>query len=508
MARRRLSKILDLERAWRRVKKDQYNDIIPDILRLRDIDHDRRTTIHNLKKKLDKGYEPSNLLEIDVPKKGYTLRPGSNMNPEDRIVYQAVVDFISSKVEEPPVECVFSYRLNRNPRSNNMFQFWRPWWLRMKKNMREVYHNGYHCLLRTDIASYFEHIDHSILRNTILDRQIKDKHVLDLLDKLLKRWAISDVKHISIPQGFDASSFIGNLYLINLDKIMIREGFKYFRYSDEIYVLTKDEREARTAIKMITNELRKLHLNLQEAKTEIITDPRRVAEEIGSEEEDRTKDFDYEFQRKLRANDVEESEEEIVRKYKEITRNGRAKKVDVSKLKWCIHRLSKLKCDKAVNFILRKLVDMPFLADWFFEYLQIFVNRKRVKERILDFLTSQNNIYEWQEMWLLFTLSKSKKLDNDQLNVIRGIIKENAKHYASRVAAILVLGKLGDDTDRNWLRGLYQKEHNNSIKRAIAVSVHTLSEPIRNKFYADIENDSYDMKRLVKYLRQKQIETI
>jgi len=102
--------------------------------------------------------------------------------------------------------------------------------------MRKVYANGYRCLLRTDIAAYFEHIDHRILRTNILNGQVKEKQILDLLSKLLKRWAVSDVRHIGIPQGCDASSFIGNLYLINLDKIMKREGFKYFRYSDQIYI--------------------------------------------------------------------------------------------------------------------------------------------------------------------------------------------------------------------------------------------------------------------------------
>lgn len=114
MPRKKLSNILDLELAWRQIKKDQYNDIIPDILEYKDVDRDRNTTITKIKEKLDRGYEPSELLNIDMPKKGYTLRPGSNMIPEDRIVYQAVVDFISSKVEEPPADCVFGYRLDKN----------------------------------------------------------------------------------------------------------------------------------------------------------------------------------------------------------------------------------------------------------------------------------------------------------------------------------------------------------------------------------------------------------
>jgi hypothetical protein len=509
MAHRKLSGILDLELAWKRVKRDQYNDFIPDILGLRDLDSDKTATIKKIKQRLDEGYEPSALLTIDVPKKGYTLRPGSNLAPEDRIVYQAVVDFVSSRIEEPPADCVFSYRLDKRPGSNNMFQFWRPWWLKMRKKMRKIYADGYCCLLRTDIAAYFEHIDYSILRTNILDGQVKDSQILDLLKNLLRKWAISEVKHIGIPQGYDASSFVGNLYLINLDKIMKREGFKYFRYSDEVYVLTGDKREARKAIQLVTHELRKLHLNLQDAKTDILTDPRKIEREIGTEEEDEIKDLDYEFQRKRKKGaNTEESEEEIVKRYNEVTKKGRAKEVNVSKLRWCIHRLRDIKSARAVNFVLTRLTELPFLADLFFDYLELFADKKSVKVKIVRFLTSPDNIYEWQEMWLLFILSKAEKLDINQLDVLREIIRNKGKHWAPRGAAVLALGKLGDDADKTWLRGLYSDEVSDYIKRAIAISAHNFPPSARNKFYNEIRNDSPGMERLVNYLKQDKIETI
>ena len=508
MKTKKLSKILNLELAWRRIKRDQYNDFIPDVLELKDVEHDRKTTLDQIRNKIDTSYEPSKLLEIDVPKKSYTLRPGSNMIPEDRIVYQAVMDFISRKVEDPPADVCFSYRLNKDPDSNEMFQFWRPLWLGWRKKMREVHAQGYHCLLRTDIAAYFEHIDHDIFEKRILGGKVKERQVIYLLRKLLRRWAVSEARHIGVPEGCDASSYIANLYLRDVDKIMVGEGFKYFRYSDEIYVLTKNKQEARYTIKLITHQLRALHLNLQDAKTDIITDPKKIAGEIGTEEEDRTRDFDYEFQRKRRAKGTEESEEKIIQKYKEVTKNGRAKEVDISKFTWCINRLAEIRSDKAVNFILRRFADLPFLANLFFKYLTLFGDRKVVKEKIIDFLSSEDNIYDWQEMWLLFILSKVKKPDDKHLHVVRRIISNKNKYWASRAAAIFVLGKLGDDTYRRWLRDLYQNEDNEYVKRVIAVSLHKLPKSTRNQFYDEIEKDSYEMERLVKYLRQKRIETI
>jgi len=631
---RKLSQLLDLELAWKRINSDKYNDLLPDILDYRDVDYDRIATLDNIKHKLDGGYEPSELLKIDVPKKeGYPPRLGANMVPEDRIVYQAIIDYISKKVEEPPADGVFSYRLNKDTRSDSMFQPWKPQWLEMRRKMRKVYAEGYHCLLRTDIAAYFEHIDHNILRTNILNQQVseeryttpiyrsgtaiaiveedgtislfnkvaeeltgytkeevegkmtltallpeeerqwlmgyhqarrrdegapityevkmrrkdgevrtiltsvglipgtrrsitsiiditemkrmvqkleifEDKQVLDLLDRLLRKWAISDVKNTGIPQGCDASSFLGTIYLISLDKRMKREGFKYFRYSDEIYVLTKDEIAARKVIKVIAHELRKLQLSFQESKTEIIKDPRRVAEKLGSEEEDAIIDFDYDFQRRLPTKDVREPERKIVKRYKETTKIIRAGKIDISKLIWCINRLRMLKSDRAVNFVLKRLAEIPFLADCFFEYLKTFADRENVKEGIVQFLTSPNNIHEWQEMWLLFTLSKADRLDESQLKVVREIIGNDSKHWASRAAAIIVLGKLGNNKDRKWLRYLYPNGNNYYIKRAIAVSMRGLPKLARNRFYTEIEKESYHTRRLVKYLRQRRIQTI
>ena len=509
MAHSKLSRILDLELAWKRVKKDQYDDIIPDILYLRDVDSDKNTTIRKLKQRLDTGYRPSQPLEIiDIPKKGYTLRPGSYLIPEDRIIYQAVVDYISLQVEEPPEDCVFSYRLNKEKQKSDMFQFWRDWWLRWRKEMRKVYADGYCSILRTDIAAYFEHIDHRILRERILNGQVGEKEVLDLLDKLLKKWALSDNKHIGIPQGFNASSFIGNLYLIDLDKKMRRNDFKYFRYSDEIYVLTKSEHKARKAIQFMTHELRNLHLNLQDAKTDILEDSGKIEKEIGTDEEDKIKVFDYEFIIKQKKGTIKESEEEIIQ-YWETMKKVRAKEIDVHKFKWCIHRLSSIKNRKAVNFILKNLSSLPFLSDEFSRYLQLFINKESVKSKIIEFLNSRHNIYEWQEMWLLLAITKAKKLDSTQLDVLRKIVKDMQKNWAPRCAAIFALGKLGDRTDRNSLIDLYDKEGNNCVQRAIAVSVHDLPKSKRNIFYNRIKGASYNMERLVNYLKQQnEIKTI
>jgi len=70
-----------------------------------------------------------------------------------------------------------------------------------------------------------------------------------------------------IPQGNNVSSFLGNVYLAPLDKILVafarKTGAVWFRYVDDIKVFTKRFNDARDAVFLINGGLRNLHLNLQ-----------------------------------------------------------------------------------------------------------------------------------------------------------------------------------------------------------------------------------------------------
>jgi hypothetical protein len=68
---KKLSKFLNLELAWRRIQRDQYNNFIPDILDLRDMDHDGTATLKNLRDKLEGGYE-ANFTFLLVPSTAYS----------------------------------------------------------------------------------------------------------------------------------------------------------------------------------------------------------------------------------------------------------------------------------------------------------------------------------------------------------------------------------------------------------------------------------------------------
>jgi hypothetical protein len=85
-----------------------------------------------------------------------------------------------------------------------------------------------------------------------------------------------------IPQGNEVSSFMGNIYLIPLDRKLNdfkkKHDAKWFRYVDDVMVFTRNEADARRVVFVINDALRALHLNLQGSKTEIISGDDLAAE--------------------------------------------------------------------------------------------------------------------------------------------------------------------------------------------------------------------------------------
>ena len=83
-----LSKGLDLNLAWRRVKRDSHSDFILSPFEFDVYDARAAKGLAVLEKKIDSQYHFNDAVSIEVPKPGFTLRPGAILTLEDRIVYR------------------------------------------------------------------------------------------------------------------------------------------------------------------------------------------------------------------------------------------------------------------------------------------------------------------------------------------------------------------------------------------------------------------------------------
>ena len=108
----------------------------------------------------------------------------------------------------------------------------------LKKYLNSVYGEVY--CLKIDIKKFYENVDHKILKQ-MLRRKIKDRDVLDLLDKIID--SLPGEK--GIPIGNYTSQYFANFYLTYFDHF-IKEALKikkFYRYMDDM-ILLSDNKES------------------------------------------------------------------------------------------------------------------------------------------------------------------------------------------------------------------------------------------------------------------------
>lgn len=112
--------------------------------------------------------------------------------------------------------------------------------------------------LKLDIYKFYPSINHDILK-TIIRKKIKDYRLLQLLDQIIDS---AD----GVPIGNYLSQFFANLYLAYFDHY-VKEVLKvkfYYRYSDDIVLLSNDKYKLKYYLKQIQGYLStKLKLNIK-----------------------------------------------------------------------------------------------------------------------------------------------------------------------------------------------------------------------------------------------------
>ena len=250
-------------------------------------------------------YRPRDVINVDVPKSGLSVRPGNVLPIEESVVLHSIVFLLAPKLDPKLDSSVYSYRLHKDwkaraKRGRSLFHedekelpFLRrqtirkfdpiePWyaaWPEFDRARRAaVKTQGYTHLTKTDITSYFENIDLRLLETQIRSFLSREPLLIQILMRILESWTRVTSAGIpigrGIPQGNDVSSFLGNLYLIPLDHALRsfcrKRNAVWFRYVDDVDVYSQSYDDARDAVFAINQALRGLHLNLQGSKTVIL----------------------------------------------------------------------------------------------------------------------------------------------------------------------------------------------------------------------------------------------
>jgi hypothetical protein len=293
----------NLQKAFRYAMLDTKDDFVFDVLNHWDVRVHRDYLLKTLSSQLKYSqYQPSRLVEIEVPKNNYSVRPGSTVGVPDLVVLFAIVQVLAPHLDAKLLPCVYSYRLNpkRGKKDEPLFvsdkakpeqkadtqleaddefpSSWFPLWKSFHKDSVASAKSASFCAV-TDITAYFENIQLDRLRDRLRSLVLPEHYALvDILFSIIKSWNLKLDDHFAgnrgLPQGNDVSSFLSNIYLSTVDEVLFGmvngNEAAYLRYVDDIKLYTDDKELACRALVNTAREMRRIGLNLQSAKTKPI----------------------------------------------------------------------------------------------------------------------------------------------------------------------------------------------------------------------------------------------
>lgn len=214
----------------------------------------------------------------NIPKMGYGERYGLETDFFDRFVYQAICSFLIPFYDPLLGERVLSYRYEPAPLNpkylfKNKIDRWFTFegvTLTFRKSQRH--------LLVTDLSNFFENVSRVQIIGALEravpkivatgPQMLQVRNAIATLDRLLAQWTFS--RDHGLPQNRDASAFLSNILLSFVDWEMTKKGYDYYRYVDDIRIIADTELAARRALQDLIRELRKVGLNINAKKTEIL----------------------------------------------------------------------------------------------------------------------------------------------------------------------------------------------------------------------------------------------
>lgn len=137
------------------------------------------------------------------------------------------------------------------------------------------YHKtGLYWVVKEDISSYFDNLDHGLLLTHLKQLLSADPLLTSVYASYLKapRLVSGQVlpRERGVPVGSILANSLSNLYLTPLDSTMEERGHRYLRYCDDIIVFCDDEEEACEVRETIGRVIKSLGLTLNPEKSVLL----------------------------------------------------------------------------------------------------------------------------------------------------------------------------------------------------------------------------------------------
>ena len=237
-------------------------------------------------------FDASHAGKVYVPKPSGVLRPITLLTVDDQIIYQACVniiaDLLKPKTRQRYRKRVFNH-LYAGKSSRYFYLKWQDSYRMFADTVRQFVSQGHEYAADFDLTSFYDSIDHNVLRHFLNELGVEPE-LSEFLLRCLQVWTSSTWSNSSstiyhghgIPQGPLSSGMLSEVVLTHIDKTGERgKKTRYLRYVDDIKLYAKSETHLRQ--KLIALDICSKEIGLFPQTSKInIHKVRDVEEEIKS----------------------------------------------------------------------------------------------------------------------------------------------------------------------------------------------------------------------------------
>ncbi len=489
----------------KRIVKFRNDDLLLDPIALKDLHWFVQNNERDLKKIILDKYCPSPQETYSMPKKSFSYRPISYLQPLDSLIYQALIDKLIRHRRTKFSQQVYSHIINDINKAeifHNPVQHW----LEMRDNIRQQYKKGFRHYFFADISGYFENVKIKKLME-ILNFYVERNgaNYSSYLELLLCKWQYAIAQ--GLIQTHPASSILAKVYLNPIDSKLNYLGKNYNRYVDEFHILARTKHDLFKITLQINEALRELGLNINVAKSKYF-EGEDILKEINEEKDF----FDGVSYLENVVGKHDEAYEVIKARYEKLVKSyGDKNEVNLKIFRYCIHKFGKKMDPIATSLCLDFVRDYPEQTVNIVRYLNIFINNNDYSSEILgsifDFLKNDEcNLYNWQQIWLLALIHESRDKNKIDFRYIWGIVQNKNQDVLSRSICLLILTKHLEDHNLTTLMDMYKKADSLILRRTILYCLAKLPSTLTEDIFKVKNDDDLSIAILKQYLKYNKIE--